>query len=99
MTATFAIKVETTHDSNGNPRRGWLVYEKPGVCVAFVEEGYAGERALRVAYPEFGPVDGGGVPGDAIVTCILEVTPREWQRIKKAQKTRDAWNRQGFHAE
>ena len=87
----FAIKVETKHDVNGNPRRGWLVYEKPGVCISFVEEGYAGERALRLAHPAFGDPNTSGSPGHAIVTCVLEITGGEWQRIRRAQKTREEW--------
>jgi hypothetical protein len=80
----FAIKVETTHDTNGNPRRGWLVYERPGVCVDWVEEGYRGELPLR------------SVHGDVVVTVVLAIPPSEWRRIRKAARTREAWNAYGL---
>lgn len=84
-TAKFAIKVETTNDTNGRPRRGWLVYEHPGRCLGFVDEGYAGPAALSGLYPEFGD------KAQAVVTCVLEVTPREWRRVNKVQQERDAF--------
>lgn len=49
----FAVRLTTTHDTNGNPRRGWAVYRiapnlgRVGVVfLGFVEESYAGRRAL-----------------------------------------------------
>jgi len=87
----FAIKVVTKYHVNGHPRTGWLIFDKPGSCINFVEEGYDGERALRLTHPAFGPVDSSGTPGPAIVTCVLEITGAEWQRLRKAQRTRKAW--------
>ena len=80
----FAIKVETTHDTNGNPRRGWLVYERPGMCVDWIEEGYRGRPALT------------SVHGDIVVTAVLAIPPSEWRRIRRSAADREAWNRQGF---
>lgn len=58
----YAIKLNAGNDRNGNPRRGWLVYDAQPTgdpehptrseLVAWVEEGYAGIGALRKVYPE-----------------------------------------------
>lgn len=40
------IKIETTHDTNGNPRRGWLVYGADGAFLGFADENYRGTGAL-----------------------------------------------------
>ncbi len=47
----LAIKIRATNDRNGNPRRGWLVYTNRGDFRGFVDEGYSGEGALRLAHP------------------------------------------------
>lgn len=43
-----AIKVNTSNDANGNPRRGWDVFGEQGY-IGFVNSGYSGdtERVLR----------------------------------------------------
>lgn len=46
----FAVKIEADNDRNGNPRRGWLVYDQTGTYAAFVDEGYRGEQALRAEF-------------------------------------------------
>ena len=58
MSTIFAVKLCAPNDRNGNPRRGWLVYETgqpdqhpSGTLLAFVEEGYMGRDALAGAYP------------------------------------------------
>lgn len=44
----FAIYIGTTNDTNGNPRRGWLMYdlnpETSGIAT-WIEEGYRGMSA------------------------------------------------------
>lgn len=42
----FANYVRAENDRNGNPRRGWQVFDGTGETVAFVWEGYRGESAL-----------------------------------------------------
>jgi hypothetical protein len=56
----IAIKLSTTNDANGNPRRCYVVLHDgvrfgvptgyPGI-EAVIDEGYEGIRALRDAYP------------------------------------------------
>ena len=68
-----AIKVCTTNDGSGNPRRGWLVVESSGDewthTVGWVEEGYEGRAALRRS-PWAGAAEG----------PTLMVAPTEWKR-------------------
>lgn len=83
----IAVKISTTHDTNGNPRRGWLVYMATEDMdtgrsigydlIAFVDEGYAGNAALTRAYPL------------AVTIASLEVTPREYREAKRGQAERE----------
>lgn len=71
-----ATKIETVCDTNGNPRRGWLITSETAI-VDWIEESYAGRGALRVAYPlhcespYFGDV------------ATIEVCPTEYRRLRK----------------
>lgn len=55
----IAVKLDAPNDVNGNPQRGWMVYEvKSGDSfnaeadfVKFVDEEYLGNEALHVAFP------------------------------------------------
>lgn len=51
-TATRTMKINAGNDRNGNPRRGWLLYDDAGVTVGFVDEGYSGTGELRRDAPE-----------------------------------------------
>lgn len=44
----LAVKLDAGNDRNGNPRRGWLVYEDSPICplLGWIEEGYSGWAAL-----------------------------------------------------
>lgn len=68
-----AIKIQTKNDSNGNPRRGWLVYQNNSLA-AYVDEGYLGNLALRQAF------------GDAVEVLFpsIDVSPGELRRLKDA---------------
>lgn len=74
-----AIKISTTNDTNGNPRRGWLVFTLRGrsELVAFVDDAYRGQRALTNAYP------------DAEVIAELDVIPRVYRDAKRGQAERE----------
>jgi hypothetical protein len=49
----LAIHIATENDTNGNPRRGWLIADDHGNFVDFVDEGYMGIGALTEAgYPD-----------------------------------------------
>lgn len=45
----YAVYIDAGTDRNGNPRRGWLLYDKAGDFRLFVEEGYRGRGALKSA--------------------------------------------------
>lgn len=66
------VKIKAGHDTNGNPRRGWVVVNsRTGDTVDFVDEGYEGHAALQRKYRDF--VEG----------PVLEVVPSEYRRLKK----------------
>lgn len=46
MLPTIAVKINAKNDANGNPRRGWIMYEANGRIAGFVDEGYQGRGAL-----------------------------------------------------
>ncbi|MFC4507040.1 MULTISPECIES: hypothetical protein [Streptomyces] len=74
-TAQFAIYIAASNDQNGNPRRGWLLHNAPtGVPFRFVNEGYAGNEALREA----------GFNPDALpIVERIRVPAREYRRMRK----------------
>lgn len=65
----LAIRVKTKNDVNGNPRRGWLVFEPDGSHVGSFAEDYQGEYAFRERFPA------------GICLATVNVTPREYKRI------------------
>ena len=71
-----AVKVNAGNDTNGNPRRGWIVQtNRDGypTFVQFVDEGYEGSAALT----------GRGYPRALADAPELEITPREYRRLLK----------------
>jgi hypothetical protein len=68
--AALAVYIGTAHDSNGNPRRGWVIYNKQGNVIGFVDEGYAGRGALVNA----------GL-ADVHATEMLRVTPGQYREM------------------
>jgi len=47
----LAVKINAGNNSNGNPRRGWFVYDREGYFQGFVDDGYAGYGGLRKLFP------------------------------------------------
>lgn len=71
-TAWLAVKVNAGHDTNGNPRRGWVTINcRKGDMVDFVDEGYQGNSGLKRQYPH------------AVEGPELKVTPGEYRELKK----------------
>lgn len=71
----LAIKVRTIHDRNGNPRRGWAVFDEWGKLKDFVNEWYEGSQSLMVKYP-----------GANRSVEVFEVRPSEFNRwLKRGQ--------------
>lgn len=36
----YAVKIQTTNDSSGRPRRGWLIYDPQSELIGFADEDY-----------------------------------------------------------
>lgn len=70
----IAVYIGTNNDTNGNPRRGWILFgEESGLFidpVGFVDEGYEGIAALRVHK-------------NVASTPLIHVTPAEYRKWKK----------------
>lgn len=64
--------LRTTNDTNGNPRRAWVVYGANGAIVRINDEGYNGRAAVRglevAGIPELDPV---------------EVTPKTYNALRR----------------
>jgi hypothetical protein len=58
MIATHAQQLRTKHDTNGNPRRAWLLIEgREGGCVGVIDEGYAGKPTAARGLVELPPIE------------------------------------------
>ena len=44
---TLAIKIDAGNNTSGNPRRGWMLYDRDGYYLGFIDEGYAGREGIR----------------------------------------------------
>lgn len=70
--AYLAVKVNAGNNINGNPRRGWAtINPKTGEMVDFVDEGYRGDSALKLACPR------------CVEGPVFKVTPGEYRDLKK----------------
>jgi hypothetical protein len=45
----YAVKIETKNTAEGNPRRGWLIYDSNSYLVGFADENYRSNGALHNA--------------------------------------------------
>lgn len=62
------IRIATTNDTNGNPRRGWLQVDAAGFPLKWIEEGYLGSAAIA------------GI--DDNETGAIHVQPKEYKRLQ-----------------
>jgi len=67
------VRIATTNDANGNPRRGWLRLTAGGQVIGWTEEGYLGRGAIE-------GYDDGESP-------TIYVKPSEYKRFKKWGET------------
>lgn len=80
----IAVKVNAGHDTNGNPRRGWIILDgKTGNMLDFVDEGYHGDSALKRAYPE------------AVRSVQLLVTPGEYRDLRRFERVQAQKHKKG----
>jgi hypothetical protein len=66
------LRIATTNDTSGNPRRGWLSVTAAGQPLRWIEEGYLGSAAIR-------GIDDGE-------TMTIHVTPAEFKRLSNIGK-------------
>ncbi len=62
------IRLCAKHDTNGNPRRVFVLLDSDGAIVRAIDEGYGGSRVLD-AYSLRGPI------------TDFETTPAEYRRL------------------
>jgi len=83
----------TTNDTNGNPRRGWLIGrigERAGhtfhAAIAWAEEEYLGNAALEHALEAIKPFSPHGLAHRAVACDLgtVQVAPREFKAIRAA---------------
>lgn len=77
----WATKIDAGNDSNGNPRRAYLVYEMDSeiqvpFLVQSIDEGYAGRSALDAHYPT-----------TRIAEPTIKVPVKEYNKLIKEFKT------------
>jgi hypothetical protein len=62
------VRIATTNDASGNPRRGWLSVTSAGQPLRWIEEGYLGTGAIK-------GIDDGE-------TMTIQVQPKEYRRLQ-----------------
>lgn len=81
VTDVSAVRVATTNDANGNPRRGWIVTltvddERK---TTWIEEGYRGRSAVQEDLPWLVGT------ADLVDGAVhINVQPKEYNRLRKA---------------
>lgn len=79
-----AVKINAGHDTNGNPRRGWIILDgRTGDMLDFVDEGYRGSSALSRTYP------------DAVICLELAVTPGQYRELRKFEREQAEKHKKG----
>ncbi len=64
------IRMNAGNDTNGNPRRVFVVFNPRGTIVETIDEGYEGDHVVRTKYPKH--KDGG----------TFATTPKEYRNLK-----------------
>lgn len=68
------------NDTNGNPRRCFLVYNDQGTTVECIDEGYRGEAAWRKSYPT------------AVYLGLLRTTATQIRELHKLFPEKSNWH-------
>lgn len=71
---TFTLHLDAGHDTNGNPRRCYVVFDDTGRIVETIDEGYQGNSLVKKRYP-------GSVNLGTIAT-----TPAQRRELLKGEK-------------
>lgn len=81
-----AMKIRAPQDSNGNPRRGWAIYDEEGYYLGFIDEGYYGDQRLGSIMGIERGRDTGRLPG-VIEIGAFEVKASEYNAHNKDSHT------------
>lgn len=67
------VRIRTTNDVNGNPRRAWVRLDDDGRPAEWFEEGYSGSHAVPAEYR------------GSLARTMLEVNvaPAEYRKLRK----------------
>lgn len=70
---TILVRIRTTNDRNGHPRRAWVRLSSDGRPVEWIDEGYSGYEAIPQEYR------------GALLRGMLEVnvTPSEYKKTRQ----------------
>jgi hypothetical protein len=52
VSKVYAVGINAGNDRNGNPRRGWFLYDAQGGYQGFLDEGYNGSSYLKHRFPK-----------------------------------------------
>lgn len=75
------IKIDAGNDTNGNPRRGWLILTPSQGAIGFVNEGYRGMAAFDDI---FETADAKALKAAASHGGSVKVSPSEYRDHKKS---------------
>jgi hypothetical protein len=76
----IALYLAAPNDTNGNPRRGWILLQA-GRILGWVDEGYQGEEALKRA-----------ISGKPVLRIPrVNVTATEWKLWRNLGMGREGW--------
>lgn len=72
--AAYFQHVKTTNDTNGNPRRSFLVFDESMNLLSIIEEGYQGNSAMQAEFPNYHELK---------ELYSINVQPKEYKRLTK----------------
>jgi hypothetical protein len=73
----MAIRLNAGNDSNGNPRRVYVVFDSTGKIIDAIDEGYSGIQALDEVYPKH---------NDSVAS--FDTSPSEYRELVKSYSKR-----------
>lgn len=70
---TFTLHLCATNDTNGNPRRVYVVFDETGAILETIDEGYQGISAVARKYPK------------SVILGSFQTTPSQRRELLKAE--------------
>jgi hypothetical protein len=75
---SHVVYLDAGHTTNGNPRRGWIVFDGDRIA-GFVQEDHAGKISLFTELILQGGYTGGRLNGDSFKIQVSVKTFNEWK--------------------